>query len=174
MRIEEKKRSTKNERGASLVIALLASLVLSVLSAGIIFVTQTETLTTANYKTLAQARYAAEAGVQRTINWLSNNYTAPTSFAAYNTSATPVRCVSGCANTGSIVLSAVSGVTSNYPDATVATAYQTALSNQALTGISNASYSTSATMNSMTPGTSALAHQSLPTPSLEILRDAPA
>jgi len=155
MRIEEKRRPAKNERGASLVIALLASLVLSVLSAGIIFVTQTETLTTANYKTLAQARYAAEAGVQRTINWLSNNYTAPTSFAAYNTSATPVRCVSGCANTGSIVLSAVSGVTSNYPDATVATAYQTALSNQALTGISNASYSTSATMNSMTPGTGA-------------------
>jgi len=156
MRIEAKKLTAKSERGASLVIALLAMLVLSVLSAGIIFITHTETLTTANYTTLARARYAAEAGVQSTINWLSNNYTAPTSFTSYNTGKAPVWCISGCAsNGGAVVLSAVSGVAANYPDSTVASAYQSALSNQVLPGVSNASYSTYATLLSMTPGTGA-------------------
>ncbi len=154
MRIEVKKLTAKSERGASLVIALLAMLVLSVLSAGIIFVTHTEILTTANYTTLARARYVAEAGVQSSINWLNNNYTSPTSFTSYNTSGAPVLCTSGCTSNGStVVLSAVSGVAANYPDSTVASAYQSALSNQSLAGLSNASYSTYATLLSMTPGT---------------------
>ncbi len=146
----------RDERGVSLVIALLTMVIISLLAAGIIFVSRTETATTANYKQLAQARYAAEAGVQNTINWLSNNYTAPTTFTAYNTSTVPVKCVSGCTSNGSpIVLSALSGVSSNYPDSAVASAYNTALSNQTLTGLSSASYSTSATLVSMTPGTGA-------------------
>jgi Tfp pilus assembly protein PilX len=155
MRIEAKKLTAKSERGATLVIALLAMLVLGVLSAGIIFVTHTETLTSANYTILAQARYAAEAGVQSSINWLNNNYTTPTTFTSYDTSKAPVLCPSGCTSTTlPVVLSAVSGVAANYPDSTVASAYQTALSNQSLAGLSNASYSTYATLLSMTPGSS--------------------
>ncbi len=142
-----------DERGVSLVIALLTMVIISLLAAGIMFVSRTETATTANYKQLAQARYAAEAGLQRTINWLANNYTGPTDFTPYNTSTVPVKCVSGCTINGSaIVLSGVSGVSSNYPDSTVASAYNTALSNQTLTGLPSASYSTSAKLISMTPG----------------------
>ncbi len=155
MRIEAKKLTANSERGATLVIALLAMLVLGVLSAGIIFVTHTETLTSANYTILAQARYAAEAGVQSSIDWLNNNYTTPTIFTSYDTSKAPVLCPSGCTSTTlPVVLSALGGVAANYPDSTVATAYQTALSNQSLTGLSNASYSTYATLLSMTPGSS--------------------
>ena len=134
-------------------IALLTLLIVSLLTTGIIFVTQTETFTTANYTELAQARYAAEAGVQSTINWLANSYTAPTSYASYNTSAIPVTCSTGCANNGgAVVLSAASVVSSNYPDSTVSSAYHSALSNQALTGLTNASYSTYATLMSMSSG----------------------
>lgn len=145
----------KNERGASLVIVLISMLVLGVLTSGILFVVTTEVGTTANYKELAQARYAAEAGVQRTINWLSNNYTVPTNFSSYNTSTSPVRCASGCSSTGAVVMSGISGVASNYPDSAVASAYASALSNQAVSGLANASYSTSARLVSMIPGTNA-------------------
>src|SRR5260370_25013645 len=152
MRTKKKTRTSQNERGASLIIALMALLVLSLLATGIFFVVQTEILTTANYRELAQARYAAEAGVQSTINWLANNYTAPTNFALYNTSTDPVQCATGCTTAGTVVLSAVSGVSSNYPDSTVTSAYNTALSSQTLPGLPNASYSTYATLVAMTPG----------------------
>ncbi len=156
MRIKRETKNWKDERGVSLFIALLTLLIISLLTTGIIFVTQTETFTTANYTELAQARYAAEAGVQSTMNWLSNSYTAPSSFASYNTSAVPVTCASGCANNGApVVLSGMSGVSSNYPDSTVSSAYNTALSNQTLAGLANASFSTSATMVSITGGSGA-------------------
>src|SRR5260370_42379400 len=100
MQIKNKKRTWKDERGVSLLIALLTLVIISLLAAGIIFVTRTETATTANYTELAQARYAAEAGVQSTLNWLANNYTAPTSYSSYNTSALPVTCVRGCSSNG--------------------------------------------------------------------------
>lgn len=136
-----------------MLIALLTVIIISLLAAGIIFVTRTDTATTANYTELAQARYAAEAGVQSTINWITNNYTAPATYAAYNTSVVPVTCVSGCASNGSaVVLSAISGVSANYPDATVASAYNSALSNQTLPSLPNVSYSTSAKLVSMVSG----------------------
>jgi Tfp pilus assembly protein PilX len=154
VRIEKKNGTWQDERGASLVVALISLLLLGVLTSGIIFVTVTEIGTTANYKELAQARYAAEAGVQSTINWLANNYTSPAAFSSYNTSTYPVRCVSGCASTGPVVMSGISGVASNYPDSSVRTAYQNALSNQTLPGLGNSSYSTSVRLLSMTRGTS--------------------
>ncbi|MFN2406672.1 MAG: PilX N-terminal domain-containing pilus assembly protein [Pyrinomonadaceae bacterium] len=154
MRIEKKNGTWQDERGASLVIALISLLLLGVLTSGIIFVTVAEIGTTANYKELAQARYAAEAGVQSTINWLANNYTAPAAFSAYNTSTYPVRCVSGCASTGPVVMSGISGVASNYPESSVVAAYRNALSNQTLPGLGNSSYSTSVRLLSMTRGTS--------------------
>ena len=150
----KKMKARKSERGASLIIAILVLLILSMLTAGVIFVTNTETYTSANYAELTQARYAAEAGVQNTINWLRYNYTAPSTFTPYNTSAMPVTCVSGCSNNGgAIVLSGLPGASSNYPDSSVASAFSTALSNQTLPGLSSASYSTSASLISMNNGT---------------------
>ena len=142
----ERKSAASNQRGIGLIIALLSLLVLSVLVTGVIFVTQTEIWTTANYRQLAQARYAAEAGVQATINWLQFTYTAPTTFTSYTMTTNPVQ-YSG----NPVVLSAISSTASNYPDATQQTAYNTALSNQTLAGLSNASFSTSAKLISMTP-----------------------
>ena len=128
---------------------------LGLLATGVAFVAVTEVGTTANYKELAQARYAAEAGVQSTINWLTNNYNGPTTFAAYNTTGNAVRCVSGCTTTGEVVLSAISGVTSNYPESAVITAYQAALGSQSMSGLATASYSTSAKLVNMTPAETA-------------------
>ena len=50
---------------------------MSLLGADLVTVTSIETKTTANSSQLMQARYGAEAGVQRTINWLSNNLHRP-------------------------------------------------------------------------------------------------
>ena len=140
-------RDAKGERGASLIVAMLALLILSLLTAGLVYVTKTETFTSANYTALAQARYAAEAGVQSTVHWFENSYTAPASWSSYNTSVMPVTCASGCSNNGNpIVLSGLSGVSSNYPDSTVASSYNSALNNQSLSGLSGASFSTYATL----------------------------
>ncbi len=153
MKINNTKQGWHDERGVSLLIALLTLAIVSILVAAIIFVSRTDATTTANYTELAQARYAAEAGVQSTLNWLNNNYPAPTSYSSYNTAAYPVTCVTGCTNNGGqIVLSAINGTSSNYPDASVASAFNTALNNQSLPNLGVASFSTSATLLRMTPG----------------------
>src|SRR5258708_37986637 len=108
------------------------------------FRAQTETGTSRNYRTMSQARYAAEAGVHKSINYLLNSYSAPAAYTSYDLTKTPVTCISGCTNnaaagascsattvatavsTGCVVLSGMSGVSSNYPDATVASAFSTA------------------------------------------------
>jgi Tfp pilus assembly protein PilX len=146
MRILNTKRDIRSERGVSLIIALLALVVISLLTAGLILVTQTEIWTTASYRELAQARYAAEAGVQNTINFLQYTYVAPTNYASYTMTSNPVTY-----NGNPVVLSAIPSVASNYPDATQQTAFSTALSTQALPGLGNASYSTSAKLLSMKP-----------------------
>ena len=155
MRMKNKTRTWKDERGMSLVIVLISMVTLGLLATGVAFVAVADVGTTANYKELNQARYAAEAGVQRTVNWLTNNYNPPTTFTAYNTTGNAVRCVSGCTTTSEVMLSGISGVASNYPDSAVITAYQAALSGQAMSGLATASYSTSAKLVNMTPAASA-------------------
>ncbi len=135
------------EGGVALILAMLAILILSVLAASIIFLSQTETMTTLDYRLTTQSRYAAEAGVQRTMNWINNNYTPPTTFTSYDMTKYPVQY-----SNNPVVLSAVSGVSSNYPDSTVASAYNSALSNQSMSGLSGVSFSTYATLLRMTGG----------------------
>jgi hypothetical protein len=104
---------------------------------------QAQTWTASNYRLSAQARYAAEAGVQTTMNWLaSSNYTVPTNYALYDMTKNPVRVLA----TGQpVVLSAVSGVATTYPDSTVAAAF-TAVASQTLPTVTNASFSSYATL----------------------------
>jgi Tfp pilus assembly protein PilX len=150
--------SNKSEQGVALIVALLAILILSVLAASLIFTTQTQTWSAFNYRLATQSRYAAEAGVQRTMNWIINTYTAPTTFTSYDMTKNPVQCndATNCTNNHqAIVLSAMSGVTANYPDSTVRSAYNTALSSQAIPGVPNATFSTYATLIRMTPGSAA-------------------
>jgi Tfp pilus assembly protein PilX len=158
-----------SERGVALILALLALLALSMLAAALVFVTQTQIWTSYNYRLTTQARYAAEAGIQRTMNWLSSSsYAAPTNFTYFNLSQYPVQCSSaavanGLCNSGPVVLSAnTTGLAaSNYPDSTtypnptgtVETAFSAALGNQSITtSITGETFSTSATLLSMSSG----------------------
>jgi Tfp pilus assembly protein PilX len=141
----------KSERGVALIMALIMILVLSVLVAGLVFATQTQTWTGFNYKNTTQARYAAEAGIQRTMNWImSPNYTPPAAFGSFDMTKYPVK------DTGAapqpIVLSAAYGIASNYPTASVQTAFNGALNDQPVPGLGNATFSTYATLLKMTPG----------------------
>ncbi len=129
-------RSKSSQRGVALIIDLIANLVLGVLAATIMATSQAQAWTALNYRLTTQSRYAAEAGVQATMNWLANSYTVPSSFVPYTTTANPVQY-----NNNPVVLSGMSGVSANYPDATVSSAYNIALNGKPLTGIANASYS---------------------------------
>ncbi len=132
----------------ALVIVMLALFVLTTLAAAIIFTTQTEVQATGNYKLVTQARYVAEAGAQSTLAWLSRNYMALSSFAAYDMTKSPVQHTSNL-----VVLSAMTGTNSNYPDSTVQTAFNSALNAQSVSGIPGATFSSYATLLSMSGGT---------------------
>ena len=146
--MNNKMNGSKFERGVALILALISILVLSVLASGLVFVTQTQIWTSFNYRLTTQARYAAEAGVQRTMNWILNSYTAPSSFSSYDLTKYPVQYSSA-----PVVLSALSGVSANYPDSTVQSAFNSALSAQSLSGVPNTTFSTYATLLHMTAGT---------------------
>jgi hypothetical protein len=57
----------RNERGASLIIALMATLLLSALGMGLVLTSMTETMITANYRDSGEAMYAADAGIERVM-----------------------------------------------------------------------------------------------------------
>jgi Tfp pilus assembly protein PilX len=134
-----------HSKGIAVIIALLTLLILSTLGASIMFSTQAEITTTYNFKRLTQARYIAEAGAQATENWLIYNYTVPSSFASFDMTQSPVQY-----NNAPVVLSALSGVAANYPDNTVQSAFNSALSNKPVSGLDvGVSYSTTATLQSM-------------------------
>jgi hypothetical protein len=113
-------------------------------------VTNTEIGTTANYRLVTQARYAAEAGAASTANWLMTNSPGPTDTTGLDTSKYPVQLT---ANNKAVVLSAMSGVSSNYPDSTntIQNGFNSDLGSQSMPGLSNVKYSTEATLLSMTP-----------------------
>lgn len=117
------------ESGVSLILALLMVLLLSSVAAAMIFVTQTELWSTANYRQMVQARYVAEAGAEQTALWLNTNAgTIAPPTGDINTTTYPVTCSTGCTVTGTganaaIVLSANSGVASNYPVAATQTSF---------------------------------------------------
>lgn len=148
----------QNEKGVALVFTLFLMASLSAMAVSLMFLSQTETSATRNYRTMSQARYAGEAGVHRAINYLLNSYTVPASVSGFNTSVSPVTCSSGCATTGAVVLSSSAAVPSNYPDATIATAFNTAVQGTLATnieGVTNnlakgtVSYTASATLMSL-------------------------
>jgi len=145
----------QSERGVALVFALLSILVLSILALAIMTTSQSQIWTSLNYRLTAQARYAAEAGVQETMSWLSSaSYTVPSvaDQTHYNMNANPVTLTS---NNQPVVLSSVT-TNSNYYDSTstvvsgFAGAAQGTLPNE-----SNVSYSTTAKLLRMSPASGA-------------------
>jgi hypothetical protein len=57
----------RNERGAALIIALMATMLLTALGTALIMVTNTETSITNNYRNAQEALYAADAGIERVV-----------------------------------------------------------------------------------------------------------
>jgi Tfp pilus assembly protein PilX len=112
-----------NERGIALVFTLFLMASLSALAVSLMFLSQTETSATRNYRTMSQARYAGEAGVHKAINFLINSYPVPSvaTLSSYDLTVSPVKY-----NGAAVVLSAMTGVSSNYPDSTVITNFNTA------------------------------------------------
>ena len=141
-----------DENGVALILAMLVLLVLSTIGAALVFVTQTEIWSSSNYRTMLQARYAAEAGAQSAVNWLSYTFTPPTSgqlSSNFTLTTYPVKCSTGCSANGSaIVLSAMDGVTANYPIAAQQTSFNTTLYNTSVPGVNvnTATFQVSATL----------------------------
>jgi hypothetical protein len=128
----------QNEKGVALIFTLFLMASLSAMAVSLMFLSQTETSATRNYRTMSQARYAGEAGVHSAINYLLNNYTVPSSIAGFDPSVSPVTClagVAGCTAGAAVVLSSSAAVASNYPDATVVSAFNTAVQGTLATNI---------------------------------------
>jgi Tfp pilus assembly protein PilX len=160
------------EKGIALVITMFMMAALSALAVSLMFLAQTETASSKNYRTMSQARYAAEAGVHRAANYLMNSYTAPASpFTGYNTTKSPVTCISGCTHTnstgtcdptsisnavssGCIVLSGISGISSNYPDSTVASGFSAAT--RGTLAVNSSGSTTNAALGTATYGAAAI------------------
>jgi Tfp pilus assembly protein PilX len=139
-----------SERGIALVLSLFLVMAMSVIAASVMFMAQTETYGTMNYRMMSQARYAAESGVQKTVNYLLNDYTAVKPGTAgdpltnYNMKVSPVTY-----NGQPVVLSAVTTQTANYPIAAVKTAYSAAGQGTLAAGSTAISYGAYATLMSM-------------------------
>jgi hypothetical protein len=96
---------------------------------------------------MSQARYGAESGVHKAVNFLLNSYTLPGDpsdpLAAYNTTVSPVT-----HNNQPVVLSAMTGVASNYPVGATQTAFNNAVQGTLQAG-NAVQYSAYATLLSM-------------------------
>jgi hypothetical protein len=137
----------KNERGIALVISLFLMAALSALAVSLVFLSETETSASRNYKTMSQARYAAEAGVHRAVNYLllDTFKTSMTSnLASFDLTQSPVKY-----NGSDVVISASSGVSSNYPDASVTTAFGNSVKGTLPVGTGYSAFSASAKLLSM-------------------------
>src|SRR6476619_2448312 len=115
-------KNHNGEQGVALVFTLFLMAALSALAVSLMFLAQTETASTRNYRTMSQARYAGEAGVHKAINYLVNTYPVPTSIPSdFDPTKSPVE------RTGTpVVLSAITGLGSNYHDSAVVSAFNTA------------------------------------------------
>jgi len=136
-------KRNSSERGVALIFALVTILVLSFLAATVMFTSQSQTWTSLNYRQTAQARYAAEAGVQATINWLGSIAYPTPSASSFTTTTYPVQY-----NGQPVVLSSVTS-NSNYPDSTVVDNFA-AVAAGTVPGIPNATYTTTATLTRIT------------------------
>ncbi len=146
---------TQSERGIALVLALFLMSALSILGASLMFLSQSETYASMNYRMMSQARYAAEAGVNKSANFLLDGvqYTVPTvgpsadQVSNYITTVSPVTTLDG----HPVVLAAgtFTGVTANYPVPAVQTAFSAAAQGTIAAGTGTLTYKAYATLVSM-------------------------
>jgi Tfp pilus assembly protein PilX len=150
-------RNQNNEQGVALILTLFLMMALSVIGASLMLLSQTETYSSLNYRLMSQARYGAESGIQKTVNYLLNGYTAPVlggagdDLANYNMNCSPVVRAGQPCTALPIVLSADATVTSNYPVPAVQTAFHDAIGGTLTAGATSSAvtYTTSAMLLSM-------------------------
>lgn len=146
----DRRRLLADEGGIALIITLFLTAALSVLGASMMFLSQTETYSSMNYRVMSQARYGAESGVHKTVHYLLNSYAPPATgnatdpISAYDTTRSPVQY-----NGRPVVLSALGGVTANYPVQSVKTAFGSAAQGSLALDNGSVNYAASATMLSM-------------------------
>ena len=144
-----------DERGAALVMALLALCAFSLLTAAIAFTVQGETKSSANYKYGQGAYYVANAGIQRSLAWFNSGYTP--AVAAYTYASTRDALQFGGQD---VVLGGQTGVTSNYPNSTMATSFtsvlgqpKTLIGDSSNATLTSGDYTSNATLLRSTAGT---------------------
>jgi Tfp pilus assembly protein PilX len=143
---------TKDERGIALVLALFLMSAMSVLATSMMFLSQTETYASMNYRMMSQSRYAGEAAVQKAAAFLldGSQYAMPGAGdplfgVSCNYQVSPVTC-----NGNPVILSGNTTVQpSNYPTASVQTAFNTAAHGSLTAGYSTVNYSAYAKLLSM-------------------------
>ena len=144
------RRSPAGDDGIAMVLSLLFMLLLSALGTAMLVLSRSETLSSVNYRMMSQARYGAESGVHKAAHFLINSYALPVTGSAndplsnYNTTVTPVTY-----NGQPVVLSALPGVTANYPYAGAQTAFASAVQGSLPVGDATVLYTASATLLSM-------------------------
>src|SRR5438874_8997113 len=168
--IEKDTTMRNNERGVALVMTNFLMDALSALAVSLMFRSQTETSSSRNYRTMSQARYAGEAGIHKAINYLLNTYISPSTYTSYDLTKSPVTVLAGCTHTttttcdstsvttaiatGCVVLSGLTGSSSNYPDAADASAFSTA--SQGTLAVNSAGTTTNAALGTVTYGAAAI------------------
>ena len=126
------------------------ALVASILGASLMLLSQTETYASMNYRSMTQARYGAEAGLHKAINFLLDptSYTQPGAvtdpLSAYVMTTSPVT-----AGGSPVVLSAMSGVTGNYPVSATQTAFNSGAQGTLALGGTTVTYTVYAKLLSM-------------------------
>lgn len=139
---------SRNDEGIALVLALLFMLAFSSLGAAVMVLSRTETFSSLNYRMMSQARYGAESGVHKAAHYLLNSYALPGSVADptanYDTTVSPVTYLGQ-----PVVLTAMAGVTGNYPVAAVQTAFAAAAQGTLPAGQTSVAYTATATLLSM-------------------------
>jgi len=119
----------KNEKGVALILALILLLIVSVMAVSLMFISQTETWASMNYKLMSQARDGAEAGINAAANYIINTYTPPASsgtdvLSSYNNNVSPVQYPATSTSGNDVILAtSSSSQSSNYPVASVKTAF---------------------------------------------------
>src|SRR5262245_2956670 len=117
----------------------------SIVAAALMFLSQTETYSSMNYRLMSQTRYAAESGLHKAANYLLYTYPAPAlPDPNFDTTVSPVTY-----NGQPVVLSANTGVASNYPDGAVQAAFLAAAAGTMANGATTVGYAPYAKLLSM-------------------------
>jgi hypothetical protein len=113
----------RQQSGIALILAIMVLFVLSSLAAAILFTVQTQSWTASNYRLDTQSRFLAETAAQGAASWFEAVY--QPSSVTYSSSPAGVTW-----NGAPVVLAAIDGQSSNYPDGATVSSFYNAMHDQ--------------------------------------------